>query len=38
MRTLASRASRIIKKPFDPYWICSEIKILLGDENKDIDY
>jgi len=32
MRILASGASRIIKKPFDPYLICSEMKALLVRE------
>ena len=36
-RILASGASRIIKKPFDPYLICSEIKTLLVRENKADD-
>jgi DNA-binding response OmpR family regulator len=37
MRTLASGASRIIKKPFDPDLICFEIKTLLVGRNNDVD-
>lgn len=37
IRILASGASRIIKKPFDPYLICTEIKTLLVGKNKTVD-
>lgn len=36
IRILASGVSRIIKKPFDPYLICNEIKTLLVRENKTV--